>query len=286
MLVWRTHKTLSYAPMSILISFYLVTALSSCSRDQRVAPIKHAEVKPWYDYSMLLNGSPPIEIDTKEPMPFSRVGVPWNDNDIVGLEIIWLTRPNNYISLPRFALVINEYTKCLSMLCLVTENGSVVGSTTDLGLIQRIKIVSIAPTNNPQLLVYSNSDYGPGVQVGEIVLIEFSDGAFRTLLRAPRYQRVILEGCELKVAIPLLVRYNRLSPCISLPITRIRFPEVLPDNSTLAPDLDWTYQEYEWDAQERQFKPVRTPQVVDLLTDDAWYWSPYYDPRERKICHD
>ncbi|MBN2563704.1 MAG: hypothetical protein JXQ75_22530 [Phycisphaerae bacterium] len=249
--------------------------LCSCMKSQVLEDTAYPAIDSPIQYSPLLEGAAPFIVDLDAPRPFGRHGIPWDDSRGLGVETVWLARPEANTALPEFALVINEYSSSRGMLCLVAEDGRVVGSTKGLGIIQRVRIVSIAPTKNPQILLYTNPCHGTGAAVGEFILLEFTEQAFRVLLRAPRYEHIALGWGELQVALPLLVRGVQTDPRIALPTITIRTPEdeLVPG---CVPECNWTYQEYKWDSTRRSFCQVESPSVTGILTEDAWKWMPDY----------
>jgi hypothetical protein len=257
---------------------YLCAVLCSCTGQQADRSFAPRQTETPVDYAPLFAERPPFTIDVDVPEPFSRFGVPWADGDVVGLDIVWLALPTKSARLPRFALVINEYTENVGLLSLITEDGSVVCSIDDLGLIQKVRLVSIAPIEEPQILVYANSGHGTGACSGEIVLLEYSENELHVLLKAPRYEYTSLDGEQLELGFLILLRHTPDPPRIVVLTVAMRTKLGQEDDSSLfwakcAPSC----LEYEWDADERRFRAARSAQVGTFLTPDAWQWLPNYD---------
>lgn len=230
------------------------------------------------DYAVLAGDESPFRIDVEQPRPFSKWNVPWDDNNIVGLDIVWLKRPAGCSEFPEFALVINEYTNAEGLACLVDREGTIRASIRDLGLIQKISVVDIAPIREPQILVYTSPDHGTGARSGRAVLLAVSGAETRVLLSTPRYDYFALQGDNYSFGLPILVGKVGHDTRIVFPLFRFVLREESPDASALpVARADWEYSEYEWDDGQRVFRPAKSPAFRCVFSPDAWTWSPQYD---------
>jgi hypothetical protein len=212
----------------------------------------------------------PIRIDVDATKPFSRYGIPWDDENVVGLDTVWLKQTGS-TRIPTYALVISEYTECKGLLCLVREDGSVAAGFGAVGIIQRVRPANIAPGGNPQMLVYSNSGHGTGSVMGELVLLEYVGGAFRELLRVPRYEYNTGVVHEAILALPITTQGNLHGPRIIVPIVRVA------ENEAGGMEASWASEEYEWDGGLRLFRRSAQRTTADMLTQDGWTWLSSYD---------
>ena len=262
----------------VLVTMVLAASLVSCASRWSPSLGQFAETGVCSDYVVLRGREPPFQIDVEEARPFSRWKVPWDDEDIVGLDMVWLKRPPGCSALPEFALVVNEYSMSKGLICLVDETGTVHASIRGLGLIQRIRVADLAPVPEPQLLVYTSPDHGPGARTGEAVLLAVAGAESRILLTTPRYEYFALEGDNYSFGMPILVGNRDAETRIAFLLFRF----VLRERSSVASGshvlrAEWDYSEYKWDRAQGVFRLVQPPAFQCFFSPDAWTWSPDYD---------
>jgi hypothetical protein len=260
--------------LAVLILLPVAGALVSCALRQ--VDVRHMSPGGQEDLVPLAGRTPPLRIDLNSPKPFTREGIPWDDADVVGLDIVWLVPREQRCTAPPYVLVINEYTKAKSLLCVVSDRGEVLASNSQLGLIQKVRLARIAPIPNTQFLVYANPDHGSGACSGDIVLLALSQAELRELLRVPRYEQTSLGGDNIHVSLPLLVRGDGTTR-VAVPVFTVSVSNEADAPPSFRTSLSWSYHEYEWDAQRLQFQPASVKQVSELLGRDAWQWLPDYD---------
>ena len=225
------------------------------------------------EYVPLGNKKAPFDIDVDQEKPFSRWNVPWNDDDVAGVDILWLARPREYADLPEYMLIINNYSTTTGMICLVDGNGKVHQVISNLGLIQKAVLArNVAPIAEQQVIVYSNPCHGPGTYIGQVVLLAFDkNGSSRILLTIPRYEYVELEGETYCLGMPLITS-GPMAARVLCPVITVSFRTGRP-----MLQADGEYVEYEWNTAEGKFIPAPRTTSYLLLSKDAWSWS-YYMP--------
>jgi len=259
----------------LAVAFIWVPLLVSCASQRPQTPSQFAQTGACSDYVVLQGREPPFHINVDEDRPFSRWNVPWDDEDIVGLDIVWLRRPAGHSALPEFALVVNEYTKLEGLICLVDEKGTVHASIGNLGLIQRIRVANLAPIREPQLLVYTNPEHATGYCSGEAVLLAVAGAESRVLLTTPRYESILLQGENYSFGLPILVRNTDAETRIAFLLFRFVLREESPESHVARGA--WNYSEYEWDRTQGVFRPAPSYAFRCLFSPDAWTWNPDFD---------
>jgi len=261
-----------------IVALISIVSLISCASTGSHVSGQLAATGVVGDYVALLGKEPPFHLDLEGTRPFSRWNVPWNDEEVVGLDIVWLKCPTGYSSLPQFALVVNEYTKSDGLVCLVDKTGKVHASIRNLGSIQRLRAAHIAPIREPQLLVYTNPGHATGAFAGEAVLLAIAGQKSRVLLRIPRYEAFSLEGENYSFGLPILTSNTVAGARIAFLLFRFALREQSADaTESPATRAEWDFSEYEWDRAQGVFLPARRPVSRCLFSPEAWTWSPQYD---------
>jgi hypothetical protein len=226
---------------------------------------------------------PPFDINVNEVRAFSRHGIPWDDENAAGVDVLWLTiPPGEPGSFPPWALVLNSYSSCSSTLCLISTGGKVLTSRRDLGIVQEVFRASIAPSRNPQLLVLSNPDRATGYLGGEFQLLEFDGRRLRSLVRGPRYSTRDVDQQEVRMAYPLVVGDDGRR--LIVPVFRLATHERAESHRLSDLECDCELLEYTWDPGEARYReaaPSSRPLLHDLS--GAWDWRAGYKPEAEDV---